>query len=171
MTYLLDTNIVSFFLQASRETELATASDISPMAIVGEVRDELRGDKNRGGANFTKWLAGSRIAVTDILVGSGSATRLAQLVSDTAMSRDLGERASIALASFDPTLIFVTHDKNAAWLALRELWAPGDRVLRVASFLRRLFQEKALTDAAVADDIIAYGEPRPAWWAEWRASL
>lgn len=171
MTYLLDTNVVSFFLQASRETELAAASNISTLAIVGEVREELRADRNRGGPNFTRWLSSSGISVTDVIVGSPAAMRLAQLINGTATGRDLGERASIALASFDPTLVFVTHDKNAAWLALRELWAPGASVLRVASFLRRLFDEKALTDATVADDIIAFGEPRPAWWAEWRASL
>lgn len=171
MTYLLDTNIVSYFLQASREGELAAAAKISAMVLVAEVKKELRADKNRGGARFERWLATSSIAVTDILLGTPAAARLAQLVAGSATDRDLGERASLALASFEPALTFVTHDKAAAWLALRELWAPGDRVLGVAPFLRRLFDERALTDPAVADDLIQYGEPRPAWWAEWRASL
>jgi len=49
----------------------------------------------------------------------------------------------------EPGFIFVTHDKNGAWLALRETWTPGERLLGVAPFRRRLYQAKALTDATV----------------------
>lgn len=38
MTYLLDTMMVSFFLRAGRERELAEAARTLPMAIVDEVR-------------------------------------------------------------------------------------------------------------------------------------
>jgi len=41
VTYLLDTNVVSYFLQASREKDLSDAAKFIPLAIVGEVRDEL----------------------------------------------------------------------------------------------------------------------------------
>ncbi len=55
MTYLLDTNVVSYFLQASREKELSVAAKVKRLAIVGEVRDELVADTKRGGPAFSKW--------------------------------------------------------------------------------------------------------------------
>lgn len=171
MIYLLDANVVSYFLQASREKELSDAAKIIPFVIVGEVRDELKADKTRGGAAFAKWLAGSGINVKDLLVGSPAANTLAQFTSSAATTKNLGERASVALSLAEPGFIFVTHDKNGAWLALREIWAPGERLLGFAPFLRRLFEAKALIDAAVLDDLIAYIDPRPSWWGAWRAKL
>jgi hypothetical protein len=171
VTHLLDTNVVSYFLQASREKELSDAAKVIPMAIVAEVRDELAADTKRGGASFAKWLAGSGIAVKELLVGSPAANALAQLASGAATAKNLGERASVALSLVEPGFTFVTHDKNGAWLALRETWAPGDRLLGVAPFLRRLVEAKALTKAAALDDLIPYAEPRPSWWGAWRASL
>lgn len=41
VTYLLDTNIISYFLQAQHEDKLATAATCVSMAIVDEVRKEL----------------------------------------------------------------------------------------------------------------------------------
>lgn len=171
MTYLLDTNVVSYFLQASREKELSDAAKVVPLAIVGEVRDELAADNKRGGPAFAKWLTGSGIDVKELLVGSPAANTLAQLTSGVATAKNLGERASVAQSLVEPGFIFVTHDKNGAWLALRETWAPGERLLGVAPFLRRLVEAKALTEAAVLDDLIPYADPRPSWWGAWRASL
>jgi len=171
VTHLLDTNVVSFFLQGSREKELAAAAKAVPLAIVGEVRHELLADTKRGGAAFSKWLAASGIEVKELLVGSPAANTLAQLTSGTATAKDLGERASVALSLHEAGLIFVTHDKNGAWLALRETWGPGERLLGVAPFLRRLYEAKALTDATVLDDVIMHAEPRPSWWGAWRATL
>jgi hypothetical protein len=171
VTHLLDTNVVSFFLQGSREKELAAAAKVVPLAIVGEVRDELLADTKRGGAAFTKWLATSGIEVKELLLGSPAANTLAQLTSGAATAKDLGERASVALSLDEAGLIFVTHDKNGAWLALRETWSPGERLLGVAPFLRRLYEAKALTDATVLDDVIIHAEPRPSWWGAWRATL
>jgi hypothetical protein len=64
VTYLLDTNVASYFLQASREKELSDASKVVPLAIVGEVRDELGADTKRGGPAFARWLATSGILLT-----------------------------------------------------------------------------------------------------------
>lgn len=50
MTYLLDTMLVSFFLRAGREVELAAAASRCPMAMVDELRQELEKDRRRGGA-------------------------------------------------------------------------------------------------------------------------
>ncbi|HEX3595901.1 MAG TPA: hypothetical protein VHU80_12405, partial [Polyangiaceae bacterium] len=119
MTYLLDTNVISYFLQASRERELSDAARTVPLVIVGEVRDELGADTKRGGTAFSKWLAASGINVKELLVGSPAANTLAQLTSGVPTAKNLGERASIALSLVEPDFIFVTHDKNGAWLALR----------------------------------------------------
>jgi predicted nucleic acid-binding protein len=59
VTYLLDTNVVSYFLQAAREKELSEAAKNVPLAIVVEVRDELGADSKRGGPAFARWLAAS----------------------------------------------------------------------------------------------------------------
>jgi hypothetical protein len=130
---------------------------------------ELVADTKRGGAAFSRWLAASGIAVKELLVGSAGANTLAQLTSGTVTAKDLGERAALSLD--EPGLIFVTHDKNGAWLALRQTWGPGERLLGVAPFLRRLYEAQALTDATVLDDVILHAEPRPSWWGAWRATL
>ena len=171
MTYLLDTNVVSYFLQAAREKELSEAAKIVPLVVVGEVRDELGADPKRGGPAFGKWLATSGIDVKELLLGSPAANHLAQLTSGAVTAKNLGERASVALSLVEPGFIFVTHDKNGAWLALRETWSPGERLLGVAPFLRRLYEARALTDATVLDDLILFADPRPSWWGAWRATL
>src|SRR5262245_21217005 len=139
MTYLLDTMIVSYFLQAGREAALAAAAGRSAMAVVDEVRQELEGERDRGGKAFRSWVSTSSIEVRAIEVGSAASGTLARLLSPMLPAKGRGERASIALAGSDATLTFVTHDKNGMWLALRELWMPGERVLGLAVFLRRLF--------------------------------
>jgi len=175
VTYLLDTMMVSFFLQAGREGELASAAKCLPMAIVDEVRIELEGDRSRGGAPFRKWLASSNLSVRAIEVGSPASVTLTQLRSAAVPSKNLGERASIALAASDPSLTFVTHDKGGMWIALRELWAPGgEHILGIAPFLRRLLDQGAVGDPDVLDDVIDLAvapAQRPTWWAAWRAGL
>jgi len=171
VTYLLDANVASYFLQASREQELAAAAKLTPLAIVDEVRVELAADTKRGGPAFSKWLASSSIDVRSILLGSPAHATLTQLLAGGSTSKNLGERASVALALSDPTLTFVTYDKNAMWLAVRELWAPGEHVLGVAPFLRRLFEARSLTDVATLDDVMKFIDVKPTWWGSWRAGL
>jgi hypothetical protein len=172
VTYLLDSNVVSYFLHAGRRDELARAAQCCSMAVVEEVRQELATDKDPARKEaFRKWIETSNIQVRAIEVGSDASATLAQLLTP-ASSKDRGEQASIALAAFDDTLTFVTHDQNGLLLALRELWSPGERVLGLAVFLRRLFAEGALEDPAVLDDVISVPpSPRPTWWAAWRSGL
>jgi hypothetical protein len=174
VTYLLDTNIVAYFLEAGREGDLAAAAKRCPMTIVGEVRTELEKNKDRGGRFFTQWLATSSINVHTINVGSPASSTLAQLRKLASSRKDLGERASIALIASDPSLTLVSNDKGAMWLSLRELWKPGERILGLAPSLRRLFEQRALEDPAVLDEVMAIrstAAQRPTWWASWRASL
>jgi len=172
--YLLDTNIVSYFLQAGRESDLAAAAKSCSMALVDEVRRELENDKVRGGRAFQKWLATSNIEVRPLVVGSPASTTLAHLLNPASPGKGRGERASIALAAHDASLTLVSYDKNGLWLALRELWVPGERILGVEVFLRRLFEQGALKDPAILDEVISNacaGAKRPTWWAPWRVGL
>ena len=179
MTFLLDTNVVSYFLQAGRERELAEAARCCPMALVDEVFRELKADPHRGGRAFPQWFDDSSIEVRPIEVGSPASVTLARLRSLRPPSsnlpppnKDLGERASIALASSDNSLTFVAHDRNAMWIALRELWETGERFIGVPVFLRRLFDVGALSEPAVADEIIAQIKPaQPTCWSQWRSGL
>lgn len=173
MTYLLDTMIVSYFLQAEREAELAAAARRCSMAVVGEVRKELENDKKRGGKSFRRWFDTSGIQLIEIEIGTAAHATLAALVNPTSSEKNLGERASIALAASDASLTFVTNDKNGVSVALREIWTPGERILGLAVFLRRLFDQHALEDPLVLDDVMAVAitspQQQPTWWASWRA--
>ena len=175
MTYLLDTMIVSYFLQAQRETELATAAKRCSIALVEEVRRELENDKTRGGRFFKKWFDASGIKPLAIELGTPAHATLAALVSPISTGKNLGERASIAVAASEATLTFVTNDKNGLCVALREIWMPGERVLGLAVFLRRLFEEHALEDPNALDDVMAVAltspQQQPTWWASFRARL
>lgn len=176
MTYLLDTMIVSYFLQAGCEADLANAAKRCPMALVGEVRKELNSDKKRGGKPFLKWLATSGINERAIEIGSPEHDTLVALVDPLANAKNLGERASVAVAASDASFTFVTNDTNGQRIALREIWTPGERILGVAVFLRRLFEQGALTDPSTLDDVMAIvldkvPQHQPTWWASWRAAL
>ena len=175
MTCLLDTMIVSYFLNTDYEQSLASAAKVFPMAIVEEVRRELRDHPELGGHAFDRWLSTSNIDVRPILVGSPAAATLTQLLKLTASAQGLGERASIALAGSDSSLTFVTHDKGALSIAVRELWMAGERVLGLAPFLRRLFESSALTELDALDEIMSLActgvAQWPTWWATWRAGV
>lgn len=174
MTYLLDTMIVSFFLQANREEELAAASRRCSMVIVDEVRRELENDRDRGGKAFKRWLAASNIELRSIEVGTPASATLSEMLNPVSPSRGRGERASIALAASDASLTFVTHDRGGMWIALREIWSAGERLLGLAVFLRRLFDQGVLQDPTSLDEVMSLAvDPaqRPTWWAAWRASL
>jgi hypothetical protein len=173
-TFLLDTNIVSNFLQAGREQELAMASQRVCLTIVDEVRRELEVDRARGGRAFATWLAGSKISIRRIPLGSEAAATFAQLLRPKDPHKDLGERASIALAASEPALVLVTHDKNALWMAIREIWRGSAQLMGIAPFVRLLFEQGALADPNIADEVIKLSGPleqRPTWWASWRAAL
>lgn len=174
MTYLLDTNVVLYFLQAQRETKLANAAKRCSMALVDEARKEIEKGKDHGGKSFRRWFDASGIQSIAIELGTPAHATLAALVGPAPAVKHLGERASIALAAWEPSLTFVTNDKNGLLLALREIWMPGERVLGFAVFLRRLFEQSALEDPQVLYDVMAVSntppQNTPTWWASWRAS-
>lgn len=175
MTYLLDTMIISYFLQAQREDALARAAALCRVAIVDEVRRELEVDTKRGGRPFTRWLSASGIVTRAIEVGSPAHSTLVALVGASSTNKNLGERASIALAASDSSLTFVSNDTNGLRLALREIWAPGERILGIAVFLRRLVEQGAVDDLSALDDVMKIvvnsTQLQSTWWASWRAGL
>jgi hypothetical protein len=166
MTFLLDTQVVSFFLQARRHQELAGAASRVPCAIVDEVRQELARDPTRGGL-FEHWLPASQLAVLAIAIGSAADAWLNRLQVGVTGARGRGERASIAICATRDELVFTGMDKNAMWLALRELHAPGERLISLPVFLRRLVDTQALGGEA-ADDVMRHSRQTfPSWWANW----
>jgi hypothetical protein len=116
LTYLLDNNIISYFLHARREDDLMEAAEQCPLAIADEVESELR-RSSQDGARFKAWFARGVIRRLAILVGSEVDQTYQRLLPPTT-GRGKGERASIALAAHDASLVFVASDRNAMWLAL-----------------------------------------------------
>jgi len=54
-------------------------------------------------------------------------------------------------------------------IALRELWASGERLISLPVFLRRMVDGRALA-GEVADDVMqSSNQLLPTWWADWRA--
>ena len=52
---------------------------------------------------------------------------------------------------------------------LRELWAPGERLISLPVFLRRLVDDGALGGDAGDDVMRRSNQMLPTWWADWRA--
>jgi hypothetical protein len=170
--YLLDNNIVSYFFNADLQADLARIAGALTLAIVREVHEEAPRHATKG-AVYEKWLPSSGVTVRDIAVGSPGSGILADLQLSTGSLSDLGEFASIAIASEDPSLIFVTNDKAALWIALRELYAPGERVIRFPTFLRRAHDAVGLSQAAVTKlaKHAQVSDAPPTWWSAWLTTL
>lgn len=172
VTYLLDNNVISFFWNRGREKDLAFAATKVALAIVAEVRDEAARHPTYG-ARFTKWLPGTQIGCLEIALGSKAHVVLAELTQAQTTTKDMGERASVALASTIRDLVFVTHDTNATVLAHRELFERGERVIGLAVFLRRLAEDAGTSPVALDDvmQVSQHGKRPPTWWPSWRANL
>jgi hypothetical protein len=167
MAYLLDAQIVSYFFQARRENELAAAATRIRCVIVDEVRRELAADPTRGGP-FERWLPTSGIEVIEIPLGGPAEIVLSALQTGVVAKGGRGERACIAVAATIIDLVFVAMDKGGMWIALRELWAPGERLIGLPVFLRRLVDAGAL-GGDTADDVMKRSNQQlPTWWADWR---
>lgn len=91
-----------------------------------------------------------------------AAARYAELRRGRTTANDAGEAASVALAAFDEGLVFVTTDRDAAWLGLREV---GGRVCGLAWFLRSLVEAGALALPAATAVLEKDRAPAPSWWA------
>ncbi len=166
MRFLLDTNVLAYFFEARRHSELADAAAIEPCAIADDVKRELEADAQRHQL-FATWMQSSSVGVLPIIVGSPADRVFCELESSASTARGRGERASIALASAEPRLTLVTMDKGALWIALRELWAPGERLIGLPVFLRRLVDGAALDRDAAQDVMEASRQLRPTWWVHW----
>ena len=169
MAYLLDTQVVSYFLQARRENELAAAAALVPCLIVDEVRGELAADPTRG-ALFERWLPLSHLEVIEIALGSPADNLLASLQTGIVARGGRGERASIAVAATNHELVFAGMDKGGMWIALRELWPPGERLVSLQVFLRRLVDARALGGDTADDVMRRSNQVFPTWWADWLAA-
>ncbi len=169
--YLLDTNVLSYFLHAGQKKALALIATRMPLALVDEVHQEMLKDTKRG-AEYRKWQPSTGIVVRTLSVGSVGATCLGKLRKKSGDSKNLGEYASIALAVDDPGLVFVTNDQKGAWLAQRELVAEGERVLGFWAFLHRA-QAATNMSRTVAETVarVALVDHEPTWWADWLATL
>lgn len=108
--------------------ELAQVAATIECAIVEEVKGELERDPTRG-RSFAGWIPTSNLKVLSIAIGSVAEKALEQLEIHLETARGHGERASIALAATDPRLVFTGMDKNGMWIALRELWGDGERLV------------------------------------------
>ncbi len=60
-------------------------------------------------------------------------------------------------------------DRGGMWIALRELWFPGERLIALPIFLRRLVDANALAGEAADDVMRRSTQILPTWWADWRA--
>ena len=170
MPYLLDTQVVSYFLQARREVELAAAASMVPCVIAEIVRDELLEDPTRG-ALFGRWLPTSALEVSAIEVGSPAEALWLRLQQLVITQRGRGERASIALAATNHDYVFAGMDKGSMWIALRELWPPGERLISLPVFLRRLVDAHALAGETADDVMRRSNQIVPTWWADWRSMI
>lgn len=168
MTYLLDTMVVSFFYDTMQD-ELARAAGQCKMALVGEVYKELRTPKR---PDFKEWFCKSNITLLNITVDSEAYMTLGKLVNPR-LNSNLGERASIAWMANNTGFVFVTHDKNAMWIASREICCFKNSIMGVPVFLRRLFDAEKLSNPSVLDVIISRLDEthKPTWWDTWRSHL
>jgi hypothetical protein len=169
LTYLLDANVIAYFLASKREDDLKAAATRCSISVADAVYDELTKSPNDG-ARFRSWFDGSPIRDLPILVDSDVDQTLQKLMPPLT-ERGRGERASIALAAHDPSLILVTNDRNAMWLAMAELHRPGERMIGVPVFLRRICEQAGCPATAIDAVIGTYPGRVPSWWASWRAAL
>jgi len=68
MSYLLDTQVISYFLQARRENDLATAAVTVPCAIADEVAESRRNPTR--GTLFGRWFPTSQYPPAHTAVSS-----------------------------------------------------------------------------------------------------
>jgi hypothetical protein len=167
LTYLLDNNVISYFLLCGREGELAAAAGHCELAMADATHRELLEPHTHRG-HYERAFASSPIRVIPVLaLSDAEATQDALSLNKSRRGR--GERASIALAVHDPSLIFIANDKNAMWNAIAELHG-APRVLGVPPFLRILRERASLSTDAIDDVIGRWNGRRPTWWADWRSA-
>lgn len=182
MIYLLDANVVIDFDQAGALSALVRQSVVD-VQVVEQVYVELctpldddpshrRSEKQRR----AKLLKSRFSTPIEILPGTHAAQVMRHLQSRKTSNnpaKDRGEAASIAAASVDRELCFVAEDTGAVRYALGELFDSGERVQRLAPFVRVLYERGAIDRAAVSGlgGLKKIPENPPSWWATWLASI
>lgn len=164
--YLLDNNVVQYFVQTRRTEDLRTTAMKVEMAVSDVVKEEA----GKGPFSKSAREALANFKVLPIVVGS-SIDLTFNALEPPSSTKGKGERESIALALHEPDLIFVANDRNAMWIALRELHARCERMLGVPAFLRRMREDAGMSmdciDAVMTRYLGREGKP-PTWWAAWR---
>ncbi len=182
MIYLLDANVVIDFDQAGALSALVRQSVVD-VQVVEQVYVELctpldddpshrRSEKQRR----AKLLKSRFSTPIEILPGTHAAQVMRHLQSRKTSNnpaKDRGEAASIAAASVDRELCFVAEDTGAVRYALGELFGSGERVQRLAPFVRVLYERGAIDRDAVSGlgGLKKIRENPPSWWATWLASI
>ena len=182
MILLLDANVLVDFQRADLLGELVKASATVEMAVVEQVLDEVTlvreedssdtvGRKRKARALLTQ----ARLQTLEILPRTPEAALLQTLLTpvNTVRRKDQGEAASVAVATGDPRLVFVTGDKTAVLWSLNELFGSGERVMRIPVFVRTLHAKDALgavTVKRIAERAASHGVV-PSWWDDWLANL
>lgn len=165
--YILDADILCYFQRAGRLELLARQATECPWVLVDEVEDELFRAKGYGDAAL-RVLREFSIPVVTIADGSREAALLERLHPGKDHP-NCGEAASIAVATYDTDLIFVTNDQRAATLALVELYSlSGERCIRTPTFLRRLHELRLFTSEDIRHWLkINNRLTWPSWWEAW----
>lgn len=163
--YLLDANVLIYFESAGELPALLAAAAAARLVLVREVHDEVVNRKK--GPPAKTLLTRSAVEVQSLplrAVPVLASIRGGRSSSGPGTTTNLGEDASIALAIFDPDLIFVTGDREAAFHALNEL---RGRVMTMHVFLREIVGGGALP-RPIADRVGTAIPHLPSWWATWQ---
>jgi hypothetical protein len=167
---LLDACVLLRAQDAERLPELIAAGAQARMAVAREVYREVTSPATlkpavRARAQAARTLIdASPLEVIDLPLGSPEARLYAALRAGRSTPNDAGEAASVALAATSAKLVFVTSDKAALWLGVREA---HPRVTVLPWFLRALVEAGAMGLPSAADIAKADAVGVPVWWAAW----
>lgn len=167
---MLDACVLLRAEDAGRLVDLLSAAEHMPCAVVREVYDEITQPRTSKAAVVARArkakrnIDASRLLVKDIPVLSSAARAYAAFRNGRATANDAGEAASVALAASDNDFVFVTAEKGAMWLGVREAYP---RCTVLPWFLRALVEGGAMPASIAAEIAAADRSPLPAWWPEW----
>src|SRR5690606_32628106 len=128
VTWLLDACVLVRAEDAGRLDELLSAAARVPCAMVREVYEEVTQPRSRRpevavrASASKKKIDASSVEVRDVPVLSPAGRRYASFRRGRATANDAGEAASVALGATEHGFVFVTAEKGAAWLGVREAY-------------------------------------------------